>query len=73
MLRMHPTGYEQSAWRLPVDTTEVVTPDQIEVLDIVDSPEMILVAAPYPFNSPGGGLSRSCKLVHIQSINFHIL
>ncbi len=50
-----------------VDTTEVVTPDQVEVLSIRDRPEMTLITC-YPFDYVGAAPKRFIVHAHLISV-----
>ena len=50
-----------------VDTTEVVTPDQVEVLSIRDRPEMTLITC-YPFDYIGAAPKRFIVHAHLISV-----
>ena len=49
-----------------VDSTEIVTPEQVRVLDIVDRPGMALVTC-YPFNYVGAAPKRFIVHAHLLS------
>ncbi len=49
-----------------VDSTEIVNPDQVQVLDIVDRPSMALVTC-YPFNYVGAAPKRFIVHAHLLS------
>lgn len=49
-----------------VDTTEIVTPDQVRVLDIQNRPELTLITC-YPFNYIGAAPKRFIVHAHLLS------
>jgi sortase A len=57
---------ESGTYHYQVDFTEVVTPDKVEVLDIVDRPEMILITC-YPFDFIGAAPKRFIVHAHLLS------
>lgn len=50
-----------------VDTTQIVTPDQVQVLDIKDKPELTLVTC-YPFDFVGAAPKRFIVHAHLLSL-----
>ena len=50
-----------------VDRTEIVTPDQVRVLDIVERPQLVLVTC-YPFEFIGAAPKRFIVHAHLVSV-----
>ncbi len=55
-------------WHYVIDRTEVVTPDQVRVLDIGDVPEMTLITC-YPFEFIGSAPKRFIVHAHLVSVD----
>ncbi|CAN5558764.1 hypothetical protein BH10ACI4_BH10ACI4_17800 [soil metagenome] len=53
-------------YRYVVDSTEIVTPDQVQVLDIRDRPELTLITC-YPFDYIGAAPKRFIVHAHLLS------
>ena len=53
-------------WQYAIDSTEIVTPDQVSVLDIGERPEMTLITC-YPFNFVGSAPKRFIVHAHLLS------
>ena len=58
----------EGTFRYVVDSTEVVTPDQVNVLDIRNRPELTLVTC-YPFKFIGAAPKRFIVHAHLLSLN----
>lgn len=54
-------------YRYRVDTTEIVTPDQVQVLDIRNDPELTLITC-YPFDFIGQAPKRFIVHAHLLSL-----
>ncbi len=54
-------------YRYQVDSTEIVTPDQVEVLDIRNQPELTLITC-YPFDFLGQAPKRFIVHAHLLSL-----
>lgn len=54
-------------WRYIIDRTEVVSPNQVEVLDIGDRPEMTLITC-FPFEFIGSAPRRFIVHAHLVSV-----
>lgn len=54
-------------YRYVVDSTEIVTPDQVEVLDIRNEPELTLITC-YPFDFIGQAPKRFIVHAHLLSL-----
>lgn len=54
-------------YRYLVDSTEIVTPDRVEVLDIRDKPELTLITC-YPFDYIGQAPKRFIVHAHLVSL-----
>jgi sortase A len=54
-------------YRYAVDSTEIVTPDQVSVLDIGNRPSMVLVTC-YPFDFVGAAPKRFVVHAHLLSL-----
>lgn len=57
----------EGKYRYQVDTMEIVTPDQVEVLDIRTQPELTLITC-YPFNFIGAAPKRFIVHAHLLSL-----
>ena len=55
-------------FRYMIDSTEIVTPDQVRVLDIGDRPEMTLITC-YPFDYIGAAPRRFIVHAHLLSVD----
>ena len=55
-------------FRYTVDSTEIVTPDQVSVLDIHDRPELTLITC-YPFDFIGAAPRRFIVHAHLLSLD----
>ena len=58
----------EGKFRYMVDSTEIVTPDQVEVLDIHNRPELTLVTC-YPFRFIGAAPKRFIVHAHLLSLD----
>lgn len=58
----------EGKFRYQVDTMEIVTPDQVEVLDIHSEPELTLITC-YPFNFIGAAPKRFIVHAHLLSLD----
>ncbi len=56
-----------SMYRYIVDSTEIVHPDAVRVLDVEDKPELVLVTC-YPFHYIGAAPLRFIVHAHLQSL-----
>ena len=56
------------SWRYVVDRTEIVGPDQVEVVDIGDKPEMTLITC-FPFAYIGAAPQRFIVHAHLVSVD----
>ena len=56
----------RGTWAYQVDGTEIVTPDQVRVLDIGERPEMTLITC-YPFDFIGAAPKRFIVHAHLLS------
>ena len=54
-------------YRYVVDSTEIVMPEQVSVLDISSRPELILITC-YPFNYVGPAPKRFIVHAHLVSV-----
>ncbi len=54
-------------WRYVIDSTEVVDPDRVEVLDIGERPEMTLITC-FPFDFIGAAPRRFIVHAHLVSV-----
>ena len=59
---------EEGRYRYSIDSMEVVTPEQVEVLDIGSRPEMTLITC-YPFNYVGAAPKRFIVHAHLLSVD----
>ena len=57
---------DRGTWQYQVDRTEIVTPDQLDILDIGDRPEMTLITC-YPFDFIGSAPKRFIVHAHLLS------
>ena len=57
---------ETGTYHYRVDSTEIVTPEQVQVLNIRDRPEMTLITC-YPFNYVGAAPKRFIVHAHLLS------
>lgn len=57
----------KSTYRYIVDSTEIVHPEAVHVLDIVDTPELVLVTC-YPFHYIGAAPMRFIVHAHLASL-----
>ncbi len=55
-------------WSYLIDRTEVVTPDQVSILDVGDRPEMTLITC-YPFDYIGAAPKRFIVHAHLISVD----
>ena len=58
----------QGIYRYAVDRTEIVMPDQVDVLDIGDRPEMTLITC-FPFSYIGAAPQRFVVHAHLLSLS----
>ena len=54
-------------YRYQIDTTEIVTPEQVDVLDIRSVPELTLITC-YPFDYIGAAPKRFIVHAHLLSL-----
>ena len=59
---------ETGTYHYQVDSTEVVTPEQVEVLEIRQRPELTLITC-YPFNYVGAAPKRFIVHAHLLSVS----
>jgi sortase A len=58
---------QHGRYRYRIDTTEIVTPDHVEVLEIGEHPEMTLITC-YPFDFVGPAPKRFIVHAHLLSL-----